>query len=78
MRVTDKAPMGGGGGRGACGGYPSLLSSCGLTIQTIGTIINVLTYWRFNMDKVKSFIGSLIFMVPMLVLMLAYFDVLVP
>lgn len=30
------------------------------------------------MDKVKSFIGSLIFMVPMLVLMLAYFDVLVP
>lgn len=30
------------------------------------------------MDKIKTFIGSLIFMVPMLVLMLAYFDVLVP
>lgn len=30
------------------------------------------------MDKIKTFIGSLIFMVPMLILMLAYFDVLVP
>ena len=30
------------------------------------------------MNKIKTFIGSLIFMVPMLVLMLAYFDVLVP
>ncbi len=29
------------------------------------------------MDKLKTFIGSLIFMVPCLVLMLAYFDCLV-
>lgn len=29
------------------------------------------------MEKLKTFIGSLIFMVPCLVLMLAYFDVLV-
>lgn len=30
------------------------------------------------MEKIKTLIGSLIFMVPMLVLMLMYFDCLVP
>jgi hypothetical protein len=30
------------------------------------------------MNKLKTFIGSLVFMVPMLVLMLMYFDCLVP
>lgn len=30
------------------------------------------------MDKIKTFIGSLIFMTPLLVLMLMYFDCLVP
>ncbi len=30
------------------------------------------------MNKLKTFIGSLVFMAPMLVLMLMYFDCLVP
>ena len=79
MRATDKAPMGGGGGWGACGGYPlHYYHQHPRASQTTKVIIISLTYWSVNMDKVKSFIGSLIFMVPMLVLMLMYFDCLVP
>ncbi len=70
---------GGGGPRGgSCGGYPLLLSSLPLASLAIGVIIIPSTYSLGDfMDKLKTFIGSLIFMVPMLVLMLAYFDVLV-
>ena len=76
VRVADKAMGGRGWVWGACGGY-LLLSSKGLTMCEPVGIITSLTYWRFTMDKLKTFIGSLIFMVPMLILMLAYFDCLV-
>jgi hypothetical protein len=78
VRAPDKAPMGGGGGWGACGGYPPLLSSSRAAGLCPPITMGSLTYWRFNMDKLKTLLGSLIFMVPVLVLMLAYFDCLVP
>ncbi len=60
------------------GGTPLLLSSSRVAKPHASVIIIPSTYSLGDfMDKLKTFIGSLIFMVPMLVLMLAYFDVLV-